>query len=137
MLGGAYGVYGMTGFVGDVLSYLRLAALGLSSTLVGWVFNILAGLVWVAAAPLWSSGGLAILGAALVVVASVAVFAVGHVFNVVINLLGAFVHPARLQFVEFFSKFYEAGGRPFAPFAYSTENLVLGASGADKEGGSS
>ena len=55
-----------------------------------------------------------------------AVFVVGHVFNVVINLLGAFVHPARLQFVEFFSKFYEGGGRPFAPFASVQTSLVLG-----------
>ena len=47
MLGGAYAVYGMTAFVGDMLSYLRLAALGLSGTLVGCVFNLLAGLVWV------------------------------------------------------------------------------------------
>ena len=52
----------------------------------------------------------------LVVVMAALVFVVGHVFNVVINLLGAFVHPARLQFVEFFSKFYEGGGRVYAPF---------------------
>jgi V/A-type H+-transporting ATPase subunit I len=76
-------------------------------------------------------------GATLVVVGAILVFTVGHVFNVVINLLGAFVHPARLQFVEFFSKFYEAGGRPYEPFAYQTENLVLGTAGAEKEGGSS
>lgn len=137
MLGGAYSVYGMTGFAGDVLSYMRLTALGLSSTLVGWVFNILAGLVWGAAVPLWTTGGLSIAWAALVAIGAIAIFTVGHVFNVVINLLGAFVHPARLQFVEFFSKFYEAGGRPYQPFAYRSENLVLGASGAEKEGGSS
>lgn len=137
LLGGAYSVYGMTGYVGDVLSYLRLTALGLSGALVGWVFNILAGLVWETAAPLWASGGFAWVGAALVMVGAILVFTVGHVFNVVINLLGAFVHPARLQFVEFFSKFYEAGGRPYEPFAYQTENLVLGTSGAEKEGGSS
>ena len=58
---------------------------------------------------------------------AVAVFVFGHVFNVVINLLGAFVHPARLQFVEFFSKFYEGGGRPLKPFRFATRSVVLGA----------
>jgi len=60
---------------------------------------------------------------------------VGHTFNVVINLLGAFVHPARLQFVEFFGKFYEGGGRPFAPFNLRTQNLVLDTGDAGTEGG--
>lgn len=135
MLLGAYNVYGMTGFVGDVLSYLRLAALGLSSVLVGRVFNILAGLVWDAAAPLFTAGVGSFIGGVLIAVAAILIFAVGHAFNVVINLLGAFVHPARLQFVEFFSKFYEAGGRPFTPFAYLTEDLVLDAGGAGSERG--
>jgi V/A-type H+-transporting ATPase subunit I len=53
------------------------------------------------------------------------ILVVGNTFNVVISLLGAFVHPTRLQYVEFFGKFYEAGGRNFAPFATRTERLVL------------
>lgn len=135
VLSGAYNVYGLTGFVGDVLSYLRLPALGLSGTLVGSVFNILTNLVWSGAAPLFESGGFAWLGGAIIALLAVAVFAVGHTFNVVINLLGAFVHPTRLQFVEFFSKFYEAGGRPFAPFSLRTDGLVLDAGAAGEEGG--
>ncbi|MDZ4169323.1 MAG: V-type ATPase 116kDa subunit family protein [Coriobacteriia bacterium] len=135
VLAGAYNVYGLTGFVGDVLSYLRLPALGLSGALVGSVFNILTSLVWTSATPLFAEGGIAWLGGAVVAVLAVAVFAVGHTFNVVINLLGAFVHPTRLQFVEFFSKFYEAGGRPFAPFGFRTDGLVLDAGAAGKEGG--
>lgn len=135
LLGGAYSVYGMSAFIGDTLSYTRLAALGLSGALVGYVFNLLAGLVWGPAAALFESGGIGIVFGALVAVLAATVFVVGHVFNVVINLLGAFVHPARLQFVEFFSKFYEGGGRPFAPFAVKTENLVLEAGGAGSEGG--
>ena len=63
------------------------------------------------------------------------VFVFGHTFNVVINLLGAFVHPARLQFVEFFSKFYEGGGHNFSPFRYRTKNLVLDAGEGRREGG--
>ncbi|HEY5517478.1 MAG TPA: V-type ATPase 116kDa subunit family protein, partial [Coriobacteriia bacterium] len=126
-LGGAYAVYGMSAFLGDILSYTRLAALGLSGALVGMVFNVLAKMVWDPVVNLWSGGGLGYLWAIVALVCAVAIFVVGHVFNVVINLLGAFVHPARLQFVEFFSKFYEGGGRPLNPFRFVTRSVVLGA----------
>ena len=53
------------------------------------------------------------------------ILVVGNTFNVVISLLGAFVHPTRLQYVEFFGKFYEAGGRNFKPFAPRKDRLVL------------
>lgn len=135
ILGGAYAVYGMSAFIGDILSYTRLAALGLSGTLVGGVFNLLAGLVWSGSAGLFAQGGLTLVGGVLVVVMASLIFVVGHVFNVVINLLGAFVHPARLQFVEFFSKFYEGGGRNYSPFGYRTKALVLHAQGVQQEGG--
>ncbi len=135
LLGGAYAVYGMSAFLGDILSYTRLAALGLSGALVGMVFNILAGLVWGPVSSLWNAGGAGWLGAPIVAILAAAVFVFGHVFNVVINLLGAFVHPARLQFVEFFSKFYEGGGRPFAPFRFATRSVVLHAGPARQEGG--
>jgi V/A-type H+-transporting ATPase subunit I len=134
-LGGAYNVYGLNGYVGDVLSYTRLAALGLSGALVGFVFNILAGLVWGPAAEMFSRGGGWLVAGAVVAALSELIFVVGHTFNVVINLLGAFVHPARLQFVEFFGKFYEAGGRPLVPFRIRSENLVLEAGAAGSEGG--
>lgn len=136
-LGGVYAVYGMSSFLGDILSYTRLAALGLSGALVGMVFNILAGLVWGPVAGLWNAGGFGWLGAVVVAVLAVVVFVFGHVFNVVINLLGAFVHPARLQFVEFFSKFYEGGGRPFAPFRFATRSVVVHAGAARQEGAES
>jgi len=126
-LGGAYAVYGMSAFLGDILSYTRLAALGLSGALVGMVFNVLAKMVWEPVGALWASGGLGWLWAVLVLVAAAAIFVFGHTFNVVINLLGAFVHPARLQFVEFFSKFYEGGGRPLNPFRFATRAVVLSA----------
>ena len=49
------------------------------------------------------------------------VFLVGHTMNIAINLLGAYVHTNRLQFVEFFSKFYEGGGKKFSPFSIKTK----------------
>lgn len=137
LLGGLYAVYGMSAFIGDVLSYTRLAALGLSGALVGMVFNTLAGLVIGGAAGLFEKGGVAIIGGVTVVLLASLVFVIGHVFNVVINLLGAFVHPARLQFVEFFSKFYEGGGRAFRPFAHRTKSLVLHAGDIRQEGAGS
>ena len=112
---GVYETYGMTGLLSDFLSYTRLTALGLASVLVGQVMNMLGGMV----APM-RIGPLP-LGWLFAVV----ILVVGHGVNVAINLLGAFVHPTRLQFVEFFSKFYEGGGRAYAPFAPATRSVVL------------
>ncbi|MBS3956426.1 MAG: V-type ATP synthase subunit I [Clostridiales bacterium] len=119
---GLLGLYGLVGYASDFLSYTRLAALGLASLLVGDTMNRLAGLV--VDVPF----GIGILAAVLILV-------VGHTFNVVIGLLGAFVHPTRLQFVEFFSKFYEGGGRPFAPFAPRTKQVVLHPATGEAKGG--
>ncbi|MDO8848859.1 MAG: V-type ATP synthase subunit I [Coriobacteriia bacterium] len=137
LLGGLYAVYGMSAFIGDILSYTRLAALGLSGALVGMVFNTMAGMVIEGAGGLFESGGTGIIGGIVVVVLGSLVFVVGHIFNVVINLLGAFVHPARLQFVEFFSKFYQGGGRIHRPFAKRTKSLVLHAGEARQKGAGS
>jgi len=49
------------------------------------------------------------------------IFLVGHIFNLGINLVGTYVHAARLQYLEFFSKFYENGGIPFRPLRYNTK----------------
>ena len=55
------------------------------------------------------------------VILFIVIFIVGHVLNLAINLLGAYVHTNRLQFVEFFGKFYEGGGKPFNPFKLNTK----------------
>ncbi|MDQ7794511.1 MAG: V-type ATP synthase subunit I [bacterium] len=99
---GLLGLYGVMGYLGDVLSYARLLALGLASTIIGIVVNQIAVLV----------GGIPLVG----VVAGAGVMAGGHVFNLLISTLGSFVHAGRLQFVEFFTKFFEGGGKPFRPF---------------------
>ena len=59
------------------------------------------------------------------VIGFIAVFIVGHVLNLAINLLGAYVHTNRLQFVEFFGKFYEGGGKPFEPFKSDTKYVDI------------
>ena len=55
------------------------------------------------------------------IIVFILVFLVGHVLNIAINLLGAYVHTNRLQYVEFFGKFYEGGGEKFTPFAANTK----------------
>jgi len=108
---GFLGVYELVGYGSDLLSYTRLAALGIASLMVGAAMNRMAGLV--VEVPVAG-----MLFAALIIV-------VGNVFNVAISLLGAFVHPTRLQYVEFFGKFYEAGGKNFKPLAPRRDRLVL------------
>ncbi len=53
------------------------------------------------------------------------IFVIGHLFNVLINLLGTFVHTSRLQYIEFFGKFYQPGGTPFAPLYYKTKYVEI------------
>ncbi|HNT44648.1 MAG TPA: hypothetical protein PKN85_09305, partial [Syntrophorhabdaceae bacterium] len=97
---------GITAFIGDVLSYCRLLALGLTTSIVGTTFNMLGGL-------LRDIPYVGLFCFILVVVA-------GHLFNFVISLLGAFVHSMRLIFVEFFGRFYDAGARPFRPLGFDS-----------------
>ena len=111
-LSGLLSLYKISGYMGDTLSYSRLLALGMSTTIIGSVINILAGMV---------KGGVPILGIILMVILLV----LGHLFNLIIGTLGAFVHSTRLQMVEFFSKFYEGGGREFRPYRREAEYTIL------------
>lgn len=105
-LKGLYGLYGVTGYLSDILSYSRLLALGLATGVIAQVFN-----------KMGTMAGNGPVGIILFIV----VFIVGHTMNIAINLLGAYVHTNRLQFVEFFGKFYEGGGRKFSPFFVNTK----------------
>lgn len=101
--GGLYGLYNTaSGYLSDVLSYSRLLALGLATGSIAGVVNMMGVM----------PGSVAVKAVLLVVV-----FVVGHSVNLAINLLGAYVHTNRLQFVELFSKFYEGGGRAFDAFS--------------------
>ena len=97
VISGVASLYDVTGYVSDLMSYSRLMALGLTTGVMGSVFNMLGSMFGTAA--------------------MVVIFIIGHAVNFGINALGAYVHTIRLQYVELFSKFYEGGGRPFRPFA--------------------
>ncbi len=103
---GIMGSYGITAFIGDVLSYCRLLALGLTTSIVGMTFNMLGGLL----------KDIPYVGIILFII----VVVVGHLFNFLISLLGAFVHSMRLIFVEFFGRFYDAGARPFQALGFDS-----------------
>lgn len=107
VINGFLALYGSTSYLGDILSYSRLLALGFGSAVIGMVINLLGGL----AADIPYVGWLV----AIVVIIG------GHIFSIAINILGSFVHPLRLQYVEFFGKFYSGGGEPFTPLTLSQE----------------
>ena len=98
----------LTGWFGDILSYSRIMALMLAGGVVAQVFNT------IAAMP--SANGVTPLSGAIFIV----IFLIGHALNFGLNLLGCFVHDLRLQCLEFFGKFYQDGGRPFAPLSVRT-----------------
>jgi V/A-type H+-transporting ATPase subunit I len=108
---GVLSLYNITSYLGDVLSYSRLLALGLATSAVAMIINTLTGLVI----------DIPFVGMILAVI----LFIGGHLFSVTVNTLGAFIHALRLQYVEFFSKFYSGGGRIFEPLAYDTKYVQV------------
>ena len=105
--GGLYGLYNAaSGYLGDILSYSRLLALSLVTGVIANVINLLG----------------AMMGN---IVAFVLIFVLGHTINIAINLIGTYVHTSRLQYVEFFSKFYEGSGRTFIPFKINSKFFTI------------
>lgn len=109
-------LYQVTGFLSDILSYARLFALGIATGVIASVFNDLCTMLTGSPNIILRILGIAVACALLVAL---------HAFNIAINTLGAFVHCARLQYVEFYGKFYEAGGREFKPLGYRTKNVHI------------
>lgn len=102
---GVMALYDITGFLSDILSYSRLFALGLATGVIGMVVNTMMGMM---------TNGLGWIFVPIV-------FVGGHLFNLVVNALGAYVHACRLQYIEFFGRFLEGGGYPFMPFTVKTK----------------
>lgn len=101
--GGIYGLYNTTtGYLSDILSYSRLLALNLVTGVIAMVVNMLAAMP-------------------KNIIVFLLIFLAGHGINLAINLIGTYVHTNRLQYVEFFSKFYEGGGRSFTPFKINSK----------------
>lgn len=108
ILNGILALYGVSGFLGDVLSYSRLFALCLSTGVIAMVFNAMGIMM----------GG-TLIGKLIMVIFLV----VGHLFNIALGILGAYVHTSRLQYVEFFGKFYEGEGKAFNPLKVKTKYI--------------
>ena len=105
-LGGLKSLYDTTSWLSDILSYARLMALMLAGSVIAQVFNTLAALP-------------------RNIIVFVLVFLIGHTFNIGVNLVGTYVHAARLQYLEFFGKFYKEGGIPFRPLKYDTKYVDI------------
>lgn len=100
IIGGLGGLYGLINYASDLLSYSRILALGLVAGVIAKVINLIT--------MLGATGGVGF-------VVMILILLVGHALNLAINVLGTFVHTSRLQYIEFFGKFYEDGGKPFEP----------------------
>ncbi|MEW8955483.1 V-type ATP synthase subunit I [Clostridium sp.] len=107
---GLYALYGISGYVGDLVSYSRLMALGLAGGFIGSAFNLMVGMIGNPIAK---------------IIAGTLIFVLGHLFNLLLSALGAYVHTCRLQYVEYFSKFYEGGGKAFTPFKAKNKYINL------------
>ena len=104
---GLWGLYStVSGYFGDVLSYSRIMALMLASSVIASVFNKLGSM----------TGNIFIFAV---------VFVIGHALNIALSLIGTFVHTSRLQYLEFFGKFYRDGGRAFQPLKVKTNYVDI------------
>ncbi|NLH15083.1 MAG: V-type ATP synthase subunit I [Phycisphaerae bacterium] len=108
---GSFQLFSTVFYGGDILSYVRLMALGMVGSGFGMAINVLVKLVMDVPYVGWLLGAVVFVG--------------GHLFNLALSLLGAFVHSLRLQFVEFFPKFFTGGGRPFEPLRQEYEHVWI------------
>lgn len=106
---GVYNLYGVTGYIGDIVSYSRLMALGVSGASIAVAFNMIVSFL--------PPVGRFTVGILL--------FILLHALNMGLTMLSAYVHGARLILVEFFGKFYEGGGNPFRPLKASEKYIQI------------
>jgi V/A-type H+-transporting ATPase subunit I len=122
---GIVGGYGTVSFIGDVLSYSRLLALGLTTAIVGMSFNIIATLIPQIICSLFPflSPVVKFPVVAGAIIVSVMVF--GHLFNFILSILSAFVHSGRLILLEWFGRFYQGGGEWFQPHGFTSDTVEI------------
>lgn len=106
---GVFSIFDVTGYIGDIISYTRLTALGVASANIGMAFNLVIGLLPVPAR--FTIG--------------IVIFVGLHLFNMFIAMISGYVHTLRLNYVEFFGKFYTGGGRQFAPIATLQKHISI------------
>ena len=111
-------LYGIINYMSDILSYARLYGLMLSGAVIAQIVS------QYAVGFITGGGVLAVLGVLLMLV--------GHVFNLAIGLLGAYIHDARLQYVEFYGRFYEGEGELFVPLGSKHEHVFVKPYAAEK-----
>ena len=116
VIGGVGKLYDITGFLSDVLSYSRVFALGLATGAMGSAFNLVANI----ARDMLK--GIPVVGGVVSFLVAAVLLVVLHLFCVAINALGAFIHCARLQFIEYYNRFYTPGGKLFAPLGMYTKH---------------
>ena len=107
-LGMIAGVFDLTGILGDIMSYTRLAGVGLATLYLASSFNALA--------ELFSNLLPGVVGAIIGGIIGIGILIFGHLINLVLGVITGFIHSLRLCFVEFLFKFYEGGGREYSPF---------------------
>jgi len=119
-LGSIFWLFDVTGILGDVMSYCRIAGVGLATYYLAFCFNLMGPLLsdMVPAGP----GGIVNLVVGTLIV--ILVLLVGHIINLLLAGITCFVHSLRLCFVEFLFKFYEGGGRQYSPFRLRKRVLV-------------
>jgi V/A-type H+-transporting ATPase subunit I len=108
-LGGIFWLFDVTGILGDVMSYARLAGVGLATYYLAYCFNLIADL-------LYTMMPVGVVQAVVGTLVFILVLLLGHVLNLALSAITCFVHSLRLCFVEFLFKFYEGGGRVYSPF---------------------
>ena len=107
------GIFDLTGILGDIMSYARLAGVGLATFYLASAFNMLAKLFSEELFPNMVPG---VAGVIIGSIIGIGILIFGHMLNLVLSVVTGFIHSLRLCFVEFLFKFYEGGGREYSPF---------------------
>ena len=121
VLGAIFWLFDVTGILGDIMSYCRLAGVGLATFYLASSFNMLADMIFGALA-----GALpGLLGIAVGGIIAIIILVFAHLLNLALSGLAAFIHSLRLCFVEFMFKFYEGGGRQYEPFRLKPRAFIV------------